>query len=103
MWNGLLFGSTEDSTTRLTDRPLTTKVVCELVKQRLKYAGLLVPLSPRSFFVTAIPDLREQGGADLGRAIPYQKCWAAYDDALCPAEEEGRAEHRRADSGLIGS
>ena len=41
------------------------------------------------------------GGADGGRAIPGRACGAANDDALRPAEEEGDAEHRRADSDLI--
>jgi site-specific recombinase XerD len=42
-------------------RPLTTKAVCELVKRRLKDAGLASRLSPHSFRVTAITDLLTQG------------------------------------------
>jgi len=35
--------------------------VCRMVKRRLKDAGLLSRLSPRSFRVTTITDLLEQG------------------------------------------
>src|SRR5262249_38182014 len=41
------------------------------------------------------------GGADGGRAMPRRARGAANDDALRPAEEEGDAEHRRADSDII--
>jgi integrase/recombinase XerD len=44
-----LFRSTLGTTRRLTDRPLTTKDVCGMVKRRLKEAGLPVRLSPHSF------------------------------------------------------
>ena len=40
---------------------LTTKRICELVKRRLKDAGLPTRLSPHSFRVTAITDLLTQG------------------------------------------
>ena len=40
------------------------------------------------------------GGADGGCAIPRRARGAANDDALRPPEEEGHAEHRRADSYL---
>jgi integrase/recombinase XerD len=56
-----LFRSTLGKTKRLTDRPLTTKDVCRMVKRRLKDAGLPVRLSPHSFRVTGITDLLSQG------------------------------------------
>jgi integrase/recombinase XerD len=45
----------------LTGKPLTCKRICELVKRRLKDAGLPLRLSPHSFRVTAITDLLTQG------------------------------------------
>jgi integrase len=48
-------------TKKLTTAPLTSKRVCELVKRRLKDAGLPDRLSPHSFRVTAITDLLSQG------------------------------------------
>jgi integrase/recombinase XerD len=56
-----LFRSTVRKTKQLTDKPLTTKAICELVKRRLKDAGLPARLSPHSFRVTAITDLLTQG------------------------------------------
>ena len=56
-----LFRSTLGKTKRLTDRPLTTKDVCRMVKRRLKDAGLPLRLSPHSFRVTGITDLLTQG------------------------------------------
>lgn len=56
-----LIRSTLRRTKQLTDRPLTTKAICELVKRRLKDAGLPLRLSPHSFRVTAITDLLTQG------------------------------------------
>jgi integrase/recombinase XerD len=56
-----LFRSTTRRTKQLTVRPLTSKGVCELVKRRLKDAGLPLRLSPHSFRVTAITDLLTQG------------------------------------------
>ena len=56
-----LFRSTTRRTKQLTARPLTSKAVCELVKRRLKDAGLPTRLSPHSFRVTAITDLLTQG------------------------------------------
>ena len=41
--------------------PLSTERICELVKRRLKDAGLPSRLSPHSFRVTAITSLLEQG------------------------------------------
>jgi len=46
---------------RLTDNPLTSKRICEMVKRRLKDAGLPSRLSPHSFRVAAITDLLRQG------------------------------------------
>jgi hypothetical protein len=40
---------------------MNSKAICELVKRRLKYAGLPVRLSPHSFRVTGITDLLTQG------------------------------------------
>ena len=45
----------------LTVNPLTSKRICELVKRRLKDAGLPERLSPHSFRVSAITDLLTQG------------------------------------------
>ena len=45
----------------ITANPLTSKRICELVKRRLKDAGLPSRLSPHSFRVTAITDLLTQG------------------------------------------
>ncbi len=56
-----LFRSAVRRTRQLTVRPLTAKAVCELVKRRLKDAGLPTRLSPHSFRVTAITDLLTQG------------------------------------------
>jgi integrase/recombinase XerD len=56
-----LFRSAVCRTKQLTARPLTTKTICELVKRRLKDAGLPKRLSPHSFRVTAITDLLTQG------------------------------------------
>jgi integrase/recombinase XerD len=56
-----LFRSTLRRTKQLTGNALTTKAICELVKRRLKDAGLPVRLSPHSFRVTAITDLLTQG------------------------------------------
>ena len=57
----LLFRSTLGTTKRLTDRPLTTRDVCRMVKRRLKDAGLPSRLSPHSFRVTGITGLLSQG------------------------------------------
>jgi site-specific recombinase XerD len=55
-----LFRSTLRRTKELTGNPLTTKAICELVKRRLKDAGLALPLSPHSMRVTGITDLLSQ-------------------------------------------
>ena len=57
----LLFRSTFGKAKRLTDKPLTTKDVCRMVKRRLKDAGLPERLSLHSFRVTGITDLLTQG------------------------------------------
>ena len=56
-----LFRSTLRRTKQLTGNALTTKAICELVKRRLKDAGLPSRISPHSFRVTAITDLLTQG------------------------------------------
>ena len=56
-----LFRSTAKRNRILTNRSLTTKAVGELVKRRLKDAGLPLQISSHSFRVTAITDLLSQG------------------------------------------
>jgi integrase/recombinase XerD len=56
-----LFRASNGRTKKLTAVPLTSKRICELVKRRLKDAGLPSRLSPHSFRVTAITDLLIQG------------------------------------------
>jgi integrase/recombinase XerD len=56
-----LFRSTIHRTKQLTGNALTSKAICELLKRRLKDAGLPSRLSPHSFRVTAITDLLTQG------------------------------------------
>lgn len=56
-----LFRASNGRTKRLTGNALTSKRVCELVKRRLKDAGLPSRLSPHSFRVAAITDLLTQG------------------------------------------
>jgi integrase/recombinase XerD len=58
-----LFRSTVRKTKQLTANALTTKDICNLVKRRLKDAGLPKRLSPHSFRVSAITDLLSQGVA----------------------------------------
>src|ERR1043166_1410143 len=50
------------STAALAANAMTGVDICELVKRRLKDAGLPSRLSPHSFRVTAITSLLEQGG-----------------------------------------
>ncbi len=52
-----LFGASNGRSWKLAAKPLRTERICELVKRRLKDAGL----SPHSFRVTAITSLLEQG------------------------------------------
>jgi len=56
-----LFRSTVRKTKQLTVNGLTTKDICNLVKRRLKDAGLPSRLSPHSFRVAAITDLLTHG------------------------------------------
>jgi integrase/recombinase XerD len=56
-----LFRSTLRRTKQLTGNALTSKAICELVKRRLKDAGLPLRLSPHSFRVATITDLLTQG------------------------------------------
>ena len=95
-----LFRSTVRKTKQLTGNALTSKAICELVKRRLKDAGLPERLSPHSFRVTAITDLLTQGVPleDVQYLAGHSR--AANDAALRPAAEEGDAEYRRADFDL---
>lgn len=56
-----LFRASNGRTGTLTAASLSSKRVCELVKRRLKDAGLPSRLSPHSFRVAAITDLLSQG------------------------------------------
>jgi integrase/recombinase XerD len=56
-----LFRASNGRSRTLRARPLGTERICELVKRRLKDAGLPSRLSPHSFRVTAITSLLEQG------------------------------------------
>jgi integrase/recombinase XerD len=56
-----LFRASNGRSRTLTAKPLGTERICELVKRRLKDAGLPSRLSPHSFQVTAITSLLEQG------------------------------------------
>jgi integrase/recombinase XerD len=56
-----LFRASNGRSRTLTAKPLGTERICELVKRRLKDAGLPSRLSPHSFRVTAITDLLTQG------------------------------------------
>lgn len=56
-----LFRSTLRRTGQLTGNPMSSKSICELVKRRLKDAGLPERLSPHSFRATTATDLLEQG------------------------------------------
>ena len=56
-----LFRSTRRRTKQLTGNAMTSKAICELVKRRLKDAGLPDRLSPHSFRVAAVTDLLTQG------------------------------------------
>ena len=49
-----LFRSAGGWAKKLTEKPLTTERICELVKRRLKDAGLPKRLSPHSFRVAAV-------------------------------------------------
>jgi site-specific recombinase XerD len=56
-----LFRASNGRSRKLAEKPLGTERICELVKRRLKDAGLPSRLSPHSFRVTAITSLLEQG------------------------------------------
>ncbi len=58
-----LFQASNGRSRTLAAKPLGTERICELVKRRLKDAGLPSRLSPHSFRVTAITSLLEQGVA----------------------------------------
>jgi integrase/recombinase XerD len=57
----LFRAGTNGTAKKLTSNALTSKRICELVKRRLKDAGLPERLSPHSFRVSAITDLLTQG------------------------------------------
>jgi site-specific recombinase XerD len=59
--NSSLFRASNGRSRKLAAGPLGTERIRELVKRRLKDAGLPSRLSPHSFRVTAIPSLLEQG------------------------------------------
>lgn len=59
--NSPLFRASNGRSRTLAAKPLGTERICELVKRRLKDAGLPSRLSPHSFRVTAITSLLEQG------------------------------------------
>ncbi len=56
-----LFRAGNGRVKRLTSNPMSSKIICELVKRRLKDAGLPMRISPHSFRVAAITDLLTQG------------------------------------------
>ena len=56
-----LFRASNGRSRKLAAKPLGTERICELLKRRLKDAGLPSRLSPHSFRVTAITSLLEQG------------------------------------------
>src|SRR5262249_29866938 len=56
-----LFRSTLRRTGQLTGNAMTSKAICELVKRRLKDAGLPERLSPHSFRANTATDLLLQG------------------------------------------
>ena len=60
-----LFRASNGRSRTSTAKPLGTERICELVKRRLKDAGLPSRLSPHSFRVTGITDL-------LGQGIPLE-------------------------------
>ena len=98
-----LFRSVRRRTRQLTTNPMTSKSICELVKRRLKDAGLPERLSPHAFRGVGGDGSVDARRAARGCAIPRRACGAANDRALRPAAEEGHAEHRRADFDLISS
>ncbi len=56
-----LFRTSNARSRQLTETAMTSKLICLLVKRRLKDAGLPSRISPHSFRVTAITDLLKQG------------------------------------------
>ena len=56
-----LFRASNGRTKRLGGGPMSSKTICEMLKGRLKDAGLPQRLSPHSFRVTAVTDLLTQG------------------------------------------
>ena len=56
-----LFQASNGTSGKLAGKAMDSRVVCDLVKRRLKDAGLPSRLSPHSFRVAAIIDLLTQG------------------------------------------
>ena len=76
------FGMGNGRTKKLSGTAMTSKRICELVKRRLKDAGLPSRLSPHSFRVTAITDLLTPGDSAGGCAVSGRARGAANDGAL---------------------
>jgi integrase/recombinase XerD len=87
-----LFRMSNGRTKKLSRTAMTSKRICELIKRRLKDAGLPSRLlSPHSFRTTGITAW--SGHSAGARAIPGRACGAADDPALQPAAENGHAEY----------
>jgi integrase len=91
-----LFRASNGRTKKLTAKPLTSKRICELVKRRLKDAGLPERLSPHSFRVTADYRPDHPGRAAGGCPVLGRARRAANHRALRQATEAGDAEYRGA-------
>jgi integrase/recombinase XerD len=89
-----LFRAGNGRSRKLSAKPLGTERICELVKRRLKDAGLPSRLSPHSFRVTAITSLLEQG-VPMDEGQPYclleQRCLGS----ALTAPIADRQEHHR--------
>ena len=95
-----MFRAGSGRTWKLSGRAMTSKRICELVKRRLKDAGLPLRLSPHSFPGDGDHRPVDAGGSARGCAVPGRARGAANDRALRPAAEKGDAEHRGADFNL---
>ena len=87
-------------TKQLNGNALSSKAICELVKRRLKYAGLPDRLSPHSFRYSDNPSAHSQRSVG-GRALPGRAYSRSNEGPLRPAADEGNAEHRAADFDLM--
>jgi integrase/recombinase XerD len=90
-----LFRATKGRLLSLSGRPMKSKTVGEVVKRRLKDAGLPLRLSPHSFRVSGLTALLSLGKPLGGCAKPRRALRSAYHAALRPAEESGDTEHCR--------